>query len=154
MSASSGAATIRKATDRDAALLRAIARAAYAKYVPRMGREPPPMLADFPALIAGGFGTVVEFAGNVAGYLIGWPEQDAYLIDNIAVDPAWQGRGFARKLMDHAIAEARQRNLPAVRLYTNVAMTENLVIYARFGFVETHRTTENGLHRGHMRLSV
>jgi ribosomal protein S18 acetylase RimI-like enzyme len=154
MSASSGAATIRKATDRDAAPLRAIARAAYAKYVPRMGREPPPMLADFPALIAGGFGTVIESGGNVAGYLIGWPEQDAYLVDNIAVDPAWQGQGLARKLMDHAIAVARRRNLPAMRLCTNVAMTENLAIYAHFGFVETQRTTENGLHRVHMRLTV
>src|SRR5262252_2834585 len=41
---------IRKATAEDAARIRAIARAAYAKYVPRIGREPPPMVVDFAGL--------------------------------------------------------------------------------------------------------
>src|SRR6185437_7446966 len=128
MSALPGAPIIRKATADDAMRLAAIARAAYAKYVPRMDREPPPMLADFPAFIAAGSAVVVESAGELAGYLIGWPESDAYLIDNIAIDPTWQGQGFARKLIDHATAEAWRLNLSAVRLYTNVAMTENLTI--------------------------
>ena len=41
---------IRQAMPEDAARIRAIARAAYAKYVPRIGREPPPMVADFAGL--------------------------------------------------------------------------------------------------------
>ncbi|MGH6666001.1 MAG: GNAT family N-acetyltransferase [Pseudolabrys sp.] len=154
MSARRREPTIRTATASDAVQLAAIARAAYAKYVPRMDREPPPMLADFPGFIAAGFVAVIESGGEPAGYLIGWPEADAYLVDNIAIDPAWQGQGLARKLMDHAIAETRRLNLPAVRLYTNVAMTENLVVYDRFGFVETYRAIENGLHRVHMRLTL
>ena len=40
---------IRRATEDDVARIVEIARAAYIKYVPRMGREPPPMLADFAA---------------------------------------------------------------------------------------------------------
>ena len=33
--------------------------------------------------------------GIVAGYMVAWAERDAYYIDNIAVDPAHQGRGAA-----------------------------------------------------------
>jgi len=131
-----------------------IARAAYAKYVPRIGREPAPMIADFPAEIAAGRVVVIETAGAVAGYLVAWPEPDAYFVDNVAVDPARQGDGLGRRLMDHAAGEARRRSLPAVRLYTNVAMTENLSMYTHLGFVETHRATEHGFHRIYMRWDL
>jgi Protein of unknown function (DUF1488) len=43
---------IRRAIEDDVARIVEIARAAYIKYVPRMGREPPPMLADFAAEVA------------------------------------------------------------------------------------------------------
>jgi len=148
------AAIIRKAIVEDATRLSVIARAAYAKYVVRMGREPPPMCADFPALIASGLVVVIERAGQPCGYMIAWPEADAYLIDNLAVDPARQGNGFGRLLVRHAVSEARRLNLPAVRLYTNVTMTENLDIYRYLGFIETHRAFEDGLHRVHMRLTL
>jgi ribosomal protein S18 acetylase RimI-like enzyme len=109
---------IRKATAEDAARIGAIARAAYAKYVPRIGREPPPMVADFSAEVAAGRVVVIATAGAVDGYMIAWPETDAYFIDNIAIDPARQGEGLGRQLMDHAVGEAKRRRLSAVRLST------------------------------------
>ena len=154
MGALSGASTIRKATAEDVARIVSIARTAYAKYVARMGRDPPPMLADFGALVSAGFAVVIESAETVVGYMIAWPEANAYLIDNLAVVPARQGEGFGRKLVERAIAEARRLNLPALQLYTNVAMAENVALYRHLGFVETHRAVENGLHRVHMRLTL
>jgi ribosomal protein S18 acetylase RimI-like enzyme len=142
---------IRSATAADTARIGAIARAAYAKYVPRIGREPAPMVADFAGHIAAGNVVVVETAGAVDGYMIGWPETDAYFVDNLAVDPARQGKGLGRKLMAHAAHEAKRRHLPAIRLYTNAAMTENLSMYAHIGFIETHRVVEKGLDRVYMR---
>lgn len=142
---------IRAATATDAPKIGAIAHAAYAKYVPRIGREPPPMVADFAALIARRLLVVIEDDGEVRGFMIAWPEGDAYLIDNIAVDPLVQGRGLGRKLIGHAAGEARRLGLSALRLYTNVAMTENLAMYRRIGFTETHRAVENGLNRVYMR---
>ncbi len=47
-----------------------------------------------------------ETAGAVNGYMIAWSEPDAYFIDNIAVDPARQGQGLGRQLIDHAADEA------------------------------------------------
>jgi ribosomal protein S18 acetylase RimI-like enzyme len=145
---------IRKATPDDVERIRAIARAAYGKYVARLGREPAPMLADFAGLIAAGFAVVAQEHDRIKGYLVGWPESDAYIVDNIAVDPEYQGQGLGRSLIAYAATEARRLQLPAVRLYTNVAMTENLAMYARMGFVETHRATEHGFQRVYLRWSL
>ena len=142
---------IRSATADDAARIGAIARAAYAKYVPRIGRDPAPMVADYDAEIAAQRVVVVEVAGEVDGYMIAWPEVDAYFIDNIAVDPRCQGHGLGRCLIEHAVAEANRLRLPALRLYTNVMMTENQSMYAHIGFVETHRVVEKGFHRVYLR---
>jgi ribosomal protein S18 acetylase RimI-like enzyme len=148
------APVIRGATADDAARVAAIARAAFVKYIPRIGREPTPMLVDFAAEIVAGRVTVIEAAGGVNGYMIAWPEADAYFIDSIAVDPERQGEGLGRHLIVHAATEAKRLRLPAVRLYTNVMMTENLSLYAHIGFVETHRAMENGFHRVYMRWNL
>ena len=145
---------IRRASLDDADCIRSIARAAFEKYTARIGREPAPMVADFVAAINSDQVVAIETAAVVVGYLIGWPETDAYFIDNIAIEPTRQGEGLGRKLMDHAIEEARRLGLPAVRLYTNVAMNENLSMYAHLGFSETHRAWEDGFHRVYLRLNL
>jgi ribosomal protein S18 acetylase RimI-like enzyme len=150
----STAPLIRNAATDDVARIGAIARAAYAKYVSRIGREPAPMVADFAAEIAARHVVVIEVAGRVSGYMVAWPEADAYFIDNIAIDPADQGEGLGRRLIEHATAEAHRLHLPALRLYTNALMIENLSMYEHIGFVETHRAVEKGFHRVHMRRSL
>jgi ribosomal protein S18 acetylase RimI-like enzyme len=142
---------IRRATADDAVRIGAIARAAYAKYVPRIGREPSPMVADYEAEVAANRAVVIEAAGSVGGYMIAWPEPDAYFIENIGVDPECQGGGLGRCLIDHAVSQADRLGLPALRLYTNALMAENLSMYAHIGFVETHRVVEKGFHRVYMR---
>jgi ribosomal protein S18 acetylase RimI-like enzyme len=145
---------LRAAVPSDEARLREIARAAYAKYVPRIGREPMPMGADFAAEIAAGHAFVVESEGEVAGYMVAWAEPDAYFIDNIAVDPTRQGSGLGRELINRAVETARRHGLGAIRLYTNAAMHENLTLYSRIGFIETRRATEDGFDRVFMRWDL
>jgi ribosomal protein S18 acetylase RimI-like enzyme len=145
---------IRRALAYDAVRIGAIARAAYTKYIARIGRAPSPMVVDFAAEIAADHVAVIETGGVIAGYMIAWPETDAYFIDSIAIDPARQGEGLGRRLIDHAVGEARRFRLPAIQLYTNVAMTENLSMYAHLGFVETHRAIEKGFHRVYLCLNV
>jgi ribosomal protein S18 acetylase RimI-like enzyme len=38
----------------------------------------------------------------------------------------------------------------SIQLYTNEAMTENIALYSRIGYVETHRGEEKGLRRVYM----
>jgi GNAT superfamily N-acetyltransferase len=68
----------------------------------------------------------------------------------MAVDPASQGLGLGRRLIEHAVTQANRLRLPALRLYTNELMTENRSMYAYLGFVETHRVIEDGYHRVYM----
>ena len=124
------------------------------QYVSRIGHEPAPMAADYAAEVAAQTTVVIEVAGKVEGYMVAWPEVDAYFIDNIGVDPSRQGAGLGRRLFEYAVAETARLSLPALRLYTNVAMVENLSMYAHLGFIETHRVREKGFHRVYLRRSL
>ena len=77
-------------------------------------------------------------------------EGGALLLDNLAVAPNAQGKGHGRTLVAFAEAEARRRGHAEIRLYTHVLMAENLAIYGRLGFAETHRVTEKGYDRVYM----
>ena len=138
---------IRPARPGEAALLRTLVRRAYALYVPRMGKEPAPMLADYGALIAAGQVHVLEEGGEAAALIVIYPKDDALFVENIAVDPAAQGKGVGRALLDFAEREARRLGLAFLRLYTNAAMTENLAYYPARGFRETGRREEDGYKR-------
>ena len=57
-------------------------------------------------------------------------------------------------LIDFAERRARELGLPAVTLYTNEAMVENLRLYPRLGFVETERRVEDGYRRVFFRKAL
>jgi ribosomal protein S18 acetylase RimI-like enzyme len=145
---------IRVATIEDHTSVEAIVAAAYALYIPRLGREPGPMLDDYASLILAGRVYVLESGGIVAGVLVLIPEQDAMLIDNIAVQPSCQGQGYGRGLLQFAERVARDAGYDAIRLYTNEVMTENIALYSKLGFVETHRAEEKGYRRIYMRKVI
>jgi ribosomal protein S18 acetylase RimI-like enzyme len=141
---------LRLATTKDLGAVEEIVRAAYLPYVSRIGREPGPMLDDYRKLIADRRVHVVEQDGVVRGVLVLIPERDAMLLDNVAVAPFAQGLGLGRKMLEFAERAARDMGLRSIRLYTNEAMTENISIYSRIGYCETHRAEENGLRRIYM----
>jgi len=93
---------------------------------------------------------VLENAGSVQGFIILLDDGDALLLDNLAVAPDAQGLGYGRMLMDFAERQALDAGFAAIRLYTNEAMTENITLYTRRDYVETHRAEEHGLRRVYM----
>lgn len=137
---------IRPGLPGDAPAVRAIAEAAYRPYVARNGLEPAPLHEDYPARVAAGQLWVLQDDG-LRGFVVLLHRADHLMLDNVAVDPAAHGRGHGRALLDFAEAQARQAGLPAIRLYTQEIMAENLAIYAARGFRETHRAREHGLSR-------
>ena len=141
---------IRPAHPYDTEAVRDVVHAAYAHYVPRIGKPPGPMLDDYAQRIADGQTWVLEDTGRIVGILVLEEGADGFLLDNIAVLPECQGKGHGRVLMEFAEAEARRRGYREIRLYTHALMTENIALYRRVGFVETHRVSEKGYDRVYM----
>jgi GNAT superfamily N-acetyltransferase len=141
---------IRLAGLEDRPAVEAIVQSAYAPYLPRIGRKPGPMLDDYAARIDAGQVHVIESDGAIHGILVLIPRQGSMLLDNIAVRPGAQGLGHGRKLLEFAERAARDAGYESIRLYTNEAMIENIALYSRIGFVETHRVEEKGLRRVYM----
>ncbi|MEH7829003.1 GNAT family N-acetyltransferase [Gemmobacter denitrificans] len=138
---------IRPATPEDAGAIRRCAEAAFAPYVPLIGRRPAPMDTDFPAAIAAGQVWLAERGGELAGYLICRAESEAMLLDTVAVLPRWGGQGIGRALIRQCEALACAAGLPAVRLYTNALMTQNLQLYPHLGYAITGRRQDQGFDR-------
>src|SRR3954447_24504740 len=112
------------------------------------------MLDNYAALIENGRVHVIEHEGIVQGVLVLIPEDDAMLLDNVAVAPAAQGRGLGRKMLEFAERTAINYGHHHIRLYTNEAMTENIALYLRIGYSETHRVEEKGFRRVYMVKSL
>ncbi len=138
---------IRPAQAGEADLLRALVRAAYAHYVPRLGREPAPMTDDYAARIAAGQAWLLDADGMPIGALVLEDTPEGLLIDNIAVAEAARGTGQGRRLLGFAEDEARRRGHARIWLYTNEKMVENIALYTRLGYRETHRAEEHGHRR-------
>ncbi len=145
---------IRPATVDDISAIERIVRDAYSPYIQRIGATPGPMLDDYPARIAQGLVHLLLASGDIQALLVLIPEPDCLLLDNIAVSPGAQGKGYGRHLLRFAEDEARRRGLAAIRLYTQEKMTENIGIYRRHGYVETHRAEEIGLKRVFMKKAL
>ena len=145
---------MRPAAAADVGALRAVAEAAYQGYVPRIGRPPAPMTADYAAAVANGQVWLAARGDTVVGLLVLVGEADHLLLENVAVLPAEQGRGTGSQLLEFAENQARQLGMPEIRLYTNEAMTENLGYYRRRGYIETHRARDEGFARVFFRKAV
>ncbi len=141
---------IRIVRHHDVGVVRDVVQAAYAHYISRIGKPPGPMLDDYVQRIDDGLTWVMEDAGGIVGVLVLEETQAGFLLDNVAVLPGCQGKGHGRSLVAFAEAEALRRGYDAIHLYTHALMTENIALYARLGFIETHRVSEKGYHRVYM----
>jgi len=145
---------IRRATRDDVPSIRAIVEAAYSVYVLRIGRAPAPMSADYPALIETGEAWVSVSDGRVVGVLVIRPGDGVLELENVAVEPDSQRQGYGRALIAFAEQQAAELGLPAVTLYTNEAMGENLRLYPQLGYAEIERRVEDGYRRVYFRKSL
>ncbi len=127
-------AALRHATPPDAAAVRDLTRAAYAKWVPVLGREPLPMTADYDAALRDHRVDMLHLDGKLAALIEMRAEADHLLVVNVAVSPAFQGQGYGRALLAHAEELALSLGLSELRLYTSVHLSENVKLYERVGY--------------------
>ena len=129
---------LRPAEPHEAAAIAGIVRAAYARWVPAIGREPLPMRVDYEkALLEHRFDVIVDGrrGDRIVGVIETMQRDDHLWIENVAVAPDAQGRGIGRRLLDHVERIALAADCFEARLLTNAAFEANVALYRRLGYV-------------------
>ena len=135
---------LRRATDADTRPITELVADAYRHDEPLIGRTPLPMLIHYEDAVREHEIWVLEADGALVGIIELEPRPDHLWIENVAVSPRWQGRGFGRLLLEHAEAEARNHGLDELGLLTNERYVDNIAMYTRYGYRETDRVPFQG----------
>lgn len=130
----SEAISLRPATAEDAGAIRTLTREAYARWVPVLGREPLPMTADYGKAVEKHRIDLLYLDERLVALIEMIPQAGHLLIENIAVSPAFQGRGLGHRLLAHAEQVAASLGYSVIRLYTNRLFAENLRLYRKYGY--------------------
>ncbi|NLN07429.1 MAG: ribosomal protein S18-alanine N-acetyltransferase [Firmicutes bacterium] len=73
--------------------------------------------------------------GKVVGYGGIWVILDEAHVTNLAVSPAWQGKGIGKALLAHLIKEAAGKGASRMTLEVRVSNLRAQALYQKFGFV-------------------
>ena len=138
------APALRRATDVDAPAITELVAAAYRHDEPLIGRTPMPMLVHYVDAVREHEVWVLELDGALVGVIELQPRPDQLWVENVAVAPRWQGRGFGRLLLRHAEVEAARHDLREIGLLTNERYLDNIAMYTRYGYRETNRVPHQG----------
>ena len=138
---------IRLAVTRDDSAVAYCVCQAFIHYIPRIGKQPGPMLDDYQSLIEQSVVYVACQQEEIVGVLVLLETDEGFRIETIAVLPSAQGIGIGGKLL--AFAEAVALNLGYISIYlsTHRLMYESQAVYAHFGYVEFDRRIVNGYDR-------
>ena len=135
--------SFRRATAADAATVRDITHAAYAKWIAVIGRKPKPMTVDYDKAVVKNVIDLLEEDGRPIALIEMIPELSSepahLLIENIAVMPQRHGEGIGSVLLKRAHSVGRSFGAKELRLYFHEKFVANHLFYARRGFVEFAR---------------
>ncbi|KAG9810865.1 hypothetical protein KCU68_g20835, partial [Aureobasidium melanogenum] len=133
---------------------------AYTPYIARLnGKKPAPMTADYAALISSSCLYILCASSpptatlSASSTILGCislnmnTTGEALEINNLAVSPSAQGKGYGKLLMKFAEDIAKEKGVKKLELYTNVKMVENLILYKNLGYEEVGRWSEDGFER-------
>ncbi|KAI5199547.1 hypothetical protein E4T39_06193 [Aureobasidium subglaciale] len=152
--------TIELALHSDLASIHDLITTAYTPYIARLeGKKPAPMTADYASLVTDSSLYVLRPAAApsiIAGCIsLALTEGgDALEINNLAVSPAAQGKGYGKVFMAFSEEFAKDNGITKLELYTNVKMVENLALYRKLGYQELGRWSEDGFERVFFRKEV
>jgi len=125
---------IRRAGPPDADAVRSLTREAYAQWIAVIGREPLPMKADYEKAVREHEIDLLYAHDRLVALIEVFLRADHLFIENIAVLPEHQGKGFGRHLLRHAEAKTSSAGLTELRLLTNQAFATNVRLYQSVGF--------------------
>ena len=138
--------SLRTANEADVGAIQDLTRKAYAKWVELTGREPLPMRADYADAIKKHRFDLLFCGSRLAALIETVPADNFLLIENVAVLPAFQGRGLGTRLLTFAEDRASSLGMAGTRLYTNSLFVANLRLYAALGYqVEREQALAGGI---------
>ncbi len=97
------------------------------------------MVADYAEAVRHHLIDLLYLGKELAALIEMLPKANHLLIENVAVSPAFQGRGYGRRLMAHAEQTAACMGLGEIRLYTNKLFATNLQFIAGWAMGSTAR---------------
>ena len=100
---------------------------------PSARRESAPVVQ---AILAAGGGAGIDVGRTLAACVLWQPKPPGLYMGRLAVDPAWRGRGLARRLVAVAEDAARAGGHQVLWLSTRLAFTSNRKFFASCGFTE------------------
>lgn len=100
--------------------------------------------ASLRAMAADGVLVLAACDMRLVGCVFGVPQGEALHLSKLAVDPAWQGRGIGRRLVEALTDHARTGGFTGVTLGVRLVLTENIRLFERMGFVATGVTRHPG----------
>ncbi len=130
--------SFRPAVASDAEAIGQLVRAAYSKWIPVIGREPKPMTVDYGLAVEQNDFELLFDQGDLVGLVETIRKDDCLWIENVAVSPDQQGRGFGRRLLARAEELAHAAHAGEMRLLTNADFQSNVTLYQRVGYRVTH----------------
>ena len=131
---SSFAYRVRPAVAADSATITELVRAAYAQWVPLLGREPLPMTVDYDKVVHEHRFELLFAGERLVALIETAPREGHLLILNLAIAPDLQHQGLGRRLLGHAEGVAASAGLGVVKLYTHERFERNIALYGRFGY--------------------
>ncbi len=138
----------RFARPEEMAEVQALVRAAYTPWIDIIGAEPGPMHDDYASKIAAKqVHVMADHDTGIFACKVLIPMTNVVLLDNIAIRPDMQGKGWGRRMMESSEFIARHYGFTRMRLYTHAKMTSNIAIVAARPqgiFILTHMNCTTG----------
>lgn len=138
---------IRIAKNEDVAEVTHCVCEAFIHYIPRIGKQPGPMLDNYQDLIGQHHVYAATQDNVIVGVLVLLETGEGFCIETIAVRPVAQGLRIGSRLLAYAEDVAKKSGYSSIYLSTHRLMHESQAVYKHFGYIEFDRRIVNGYDR-------